>query len=73
VQPKTWDEFVRKTFSGPSASDDDVRTYKQKGDPLIDKVEFEVGYCRVDFDLDARDEMAQRIQHYRVETVESLL
>lgn len=73
MQEKPWTDFVRTVHSGPSGSDEDMRVRLPKDDPRVDKVEFERDYCRVDFDLDLRDEVGQRVQQYRVEQVERLL
>lgn len=75
MTPKEWTDFVRIIYTGPSSGADgrDVRVRLQQGDQRIDKVEFEREYTRVDFDLDARDEMGKRVQEYRVEEVERLL
>jgi hypothetical protein len=73
LQEKPWTDFVRTTYSGASDSDDGMRVCLPKDHPNVDKVEFEREYCRVDFDLDLRDEMGQRVQRYRAEEVERLL
>lgn len=75
MTPKDWTDFVRIIYSGPAAGDatHTMRGRYQQGDPRVDKVEFEREYCRVDFDLDARDEIGQRVQQLRVEEVERLL
>lgn len=73
LEPKTWRDFVRQKYSGPSDSIEGTRVRLAKEHPNVDAVEFERDYCRVDFDLDSRDELGRLVQHRRVEEVERLL
>jgi hypothetical protein len=75
LTPKPLSDVVRTIYSGPSESNPNIRVVLCKDHVNVDKVEFERQYTRIDFDLDARplDDLAHRVQRYRVDSVWDML